>query len=120
MAKRNSSKGALGAGAAAVLGLGIAGCPATPPPQEPVADPVPVTDPATDPVDDTATDPADDPVDDSTGEPVDDSTGEPTGGSAAAIPLTDPCAGDAAFTEECGYGTMTRYAVLDPKRIVNA
>ena len=84
----------VGIGTAALLGLAAPGChhpkPVTPPP---------VTSPASEPA--TAETPATVPA-----------TTEP------ATPAPD-CNGKDKFTDACGYPSPTRYAVLDPKSIVN-
>lgn len=91
MAKRNAIKKACGAGAAAVLGVGIGGCPGAPTPEQPPPEPTPITNTATEPTPDDAT--------------TEDSANATSSGPLPGGP---------------GYASPTRYAVLHPKRIVNA
>ncbi len=81
-------------GTAAALGLSLAACDKPPPP------------PASPGL---------------TPEGSESSSAPATASPAPAAPSAGPdCSGKDRFTEACGYGSPTRYAVLDPSAIRNA
>ena len=125
MKAKDLAKASLGVGTAALLGLTSPACSSTTPQDNETpatqADAVQTTE-STESTTEGAVQPQGEQAaqTEETGE-QNEATGEQNEVAQEPAATNEPdCSGSKQFTEECGYGSPTRYAVLHPQRIVNS